>query len=153
MSAFLSLRTFRSMRRRSQERGSIDDTVNRPRGGNADRLPSNQSACRKLQYASGNSGYTSRTFRGFSSFSKDCLVQIMIIVRPAFGNHFRQFRVSGSAGVRGAFALSLLSNERETLNASLSSLEFRVRLQTKFSGLEPLTRRTRNPKPETRNRR
>src|ERR1041385_4488243 len=53
--------TFRSIRRRSQARGNKLETVNKPRGGNAHRLPSNGSACRKLQYVSGNSGLINKT--------------------------------------------------------------------------------------------
>src|SRR5712692_3814218 len=58
----LSRRTLRSTRRRSQASGSNADTVNKPSGGNAHRLPSKGSAWRKLQYVSGNSGLTSKTF-------------------------------------------------------------------------------------------
>src|SRR4030095_4669374 len=54
--------TLRSTSRRSQDCGSNEETVNNPSGGNAQRLPSNGSACRKLQYVSGNSGLTRRTF-------------------------------------------------------------------------------------------
>ena len=41
--------TLRSTNRRSQESGSNAETVNNPSGGNAQRLPSNGNACRKLQ--------------------------------------------------------------------------------------------------------
>src|SRR5262249_8351593 len=51
---------FKSTSRRSQERGSRPETVNSPSGGNTQRLPSNGSAYRKLQYVSGNSGLTNK---------------------------------------------------------------------------------------------
>src|SRR5437016_10715802 len=56
------LRTLRSTSRRSQEGGSNAETVSSPSGGNAHRFPSNGSAWRKLQYVSGNSGLTNKTF-------------------------------------------------------------------------------------------
>src|ERR1044072_4675323 len=59
--------TFRSIRRRSQARGNKLETVNKPRGGNKHLLPSNGSACRKLQYVSGNSGLTNKIFIHVSS--------------------------------------------------------------------------------------
>jgi hypothetical protein len=49
MSESLSRLTFKSTSRRSHAGGSIAETVRRPSGGKADRLPSNVSACRKLQ--------------------------------------------------------------------------------------------------------
>src|SRR5438552_3123460 len=54
--------TFRSTSLRSHDSGSSAETVSSPRGGNAQRFPSNGSACRKLQYVSGNSGLTNKTF-------------------------------------------------------------------------------------------
>src|SRR2546425_11863555 len=57
-----NLRTLRSTSRRSQEGGSSAETVRSPNGGNAHRFPSNGSAWRKLQYVSGNSGLTNKTF-------------------------------------------------------------------------------------------
>src|SRR5215510_13854757 len=62
MSEAVSERTFMSTSRRSQCSGSIAETVSRPSGGKADRLPSKVKAWRKLQYVSGNSGYTRSTF-------------------------------------------------------------------------------------------
>src|ERR1041385_5576721 len=63
--------TLRSTRRFSHDGGNNADTVNRPSGGNAQRLPSKGSAWRKLQYVSGNSGLTNKTFTTLSS-SKTC---------------------------------------------------------------------------------
>jgi hypothetical protein len=60
-SAGVSLRTFMSINRRSQAGGSSAETVISPSGGMTARLPSNLTAWRKLQYVSGNSGYTSKT--------------------------------------------------------------------------------------------
>src|SRR5215208_7272453 len=60
--------TFRSIMRRSQSRGSRLETVIKPNGGNTHCFPSNGSACRKLQYVSGNSGLTSKIF--IASFPK-----------------------------------------------------------------------------------
>src|SRR4030095_8624995 len=57
-----NLRTFRSISRLSHDFGSNEETVNSPSGGRADRLPSNGKAWRKLQYVSGNSGLSNRTF-------------------------------------------------------------------------------------------
>src|SRR5436305_13532204 len=54
--------TFKSTSLRSHDCGSKADTVSSPSGGNAQRFPSNGSACRKLQYVSGNSGLTNKTF-------------------------------------------------------------------------------------------
>src|SRR5574341_378360 len=62
MSEVLSRSTLRSTNRSSPEGGSQAETVSNPSGGKAQRLPSNGSAWRKLQYVSGNSGLTSRTF-------------------------------------------------------------------------------------------
>src|SRR5207253_5810364 len=62
MSEDFNDRTFRSTNRRSHDFGSNADTVNKPSGGKAQRFPSNGSAWRKLQYVSGNSGFTNRTF-------------------------------------------------------------------------------------------
>src|SRR4051812_48468375 len=62
MSAVVSLRTFRSTSWRSHESGSKAETVSKPNGGKAQRLPSNGNAWRKLQYVSGNSGLIKRTF-------------------------------------------------------------------------------------------
>src|SRR5215213_1148075 len=59
--------TFKSISRRSQCRGNRLETVSKPNGGNTQRFPSNGSACRKLQYVSGNSGLTSKIF--IASFS------------------------------------------------------------------------------------
>src|SRR6185503_12199405 len=58
---------FMSTSLRSQERGNRPETVSRPSGGNTERLPSNGSAYRKLQYVSGNSGLTSKIFMASSS--------------------------------------------------------------------------------------
>src|SRR5215211_5355826 len=55
-----SCSTSRSIRRRSQSRGNRLETVNKPSGGNTERFPSNGSACRKLQYVSGNFGLTNK---------------------------------------------------------------------------------------------
>src|SRR6267142_4604066 len=60
MSDVFNLPTFKSTRRRSHDFGSKAETVNNPSGGKAHRLPSNGSAWRKLQYVSGNSGFTNR---------------------------------------------------------------------------------------------
>src|SRR5687768_16046798 len=57
-----SFSILRSTNRRSHDAGNKAETVNRPKGGKAHRLPSKGSAWRKLQYVSGNSGLTSRTF-------------------------------------------------------------------------------------------
>src|SRR6266567_7577551 len=67
--------TFKSISFRSHDSGSSADTVNSPNGGNAQRFPSKGNACRKLQYVSGNSGLTNKTFifLRLSSFSKPCL--------------------------------------------------------------------------------
>src|SRR5688500_8282674 len=62
ISEFLSDRTFMSTIRFSQVDGSKADTVMSPSGGKALLLPSNGKACRKLQYVSGNSGFSSNTF-------------------------------------------------------------------------------------------
>src|SRR5688572_28966939 len=62
MSDISSDSTFRSTSLRSQLAGSNAETVNRPSGGKAHRLPSKGSAYRKLQYVSGNSGLISKTF-------------------------------------------------------------------------------------------
>src|SRR5262249_6165958 len=62
MSELESLRTFKSIRRRSHDSGSNAETVSRPSGGKAQRFPSNGNACRKLQYVSGNSGLIIKTF-------------------------------------------------------------------------------------------
>src|SRR6185369_9104463 len=53
---------FKSTNRRSQDCGNNPETVSNPSGGNTERLPSNGSAYRKLQYVSGNSGLTSNIF-------------------------------------------------------------------------------------------
>src|SRR5580765_1320075 len=62
MSDSFSDSMFRSTSRLSQDGGNNADTVSRPSGGNAQRLPSNGNACRKLQYVSGNSGLINKTF-------------------------------------------------------------------------------------------
>src|SRR5205807_6090879 len=54
--------TFKSISRRSHARGSKAETVSRPSGGKAERLPSQGSACRKLQYVSRYAGLISRIF-------------------------------------------------------------------------------------------
>src|SRR5437870_4744438 len=69
MSEDFNDRTFRSTNRRSHDFGSNADTVNKPSGGKAQRFPSNGSAWRKLQYVSGNSGFTNRIFIASSSNS------------------------------------------------------------------------------------
>jgi len=62
MSEVFNFRTFKSTKRRSHDRGSKDETVIKPSGGKAHLFPSNGKAWRKLQYVSGNSGFTNRTF-------------------------------------------------------------------------------------------
>jgi hypothetical protein len=52
----VSLRTFVSTRRGDHSGGSMAATVSSPSGGSAARLPTNSSACLKLQNVSGNSG-------------------------------------------------------------------------------------------------
>src|SRR6185503_667484 len=80
MSDGRSFSILRSTRRRSQDAGNKADTVNRPKGGKAHRLPSNGSAWRKLQYVSGNSGLTSRTFIAF-------LQPYLIVLTNAWPGH------------------------------------------------------------------
>src|SRR5437763_810769 len=62
MSALVRLRTFKSTSRRSHESGNNAETVSKPNGGKAQRLPSKGNAWRKLQYVSGNSGLINKTF-------------------------------------------------------------------------------------------
>src|SRR5687767_4229886 len=64
--SFIDL-TLRSTNRRSQDFGNREETVSRPSGGKAQLFRSKGSACRKLQYVSGNSGFTMSTFIASSS--------------------------------------------------------------------------------------
>ena len=104
-----SFSIFRSINLRSHESGSKADTVNKPSGGNAHRLPSNGRACLKLQYVSGNSGLTNKTFTRLLQLSLRT-TKHYAVTQPVHGGLRRHDRSQPDRG------------ESETLAASLGRL-------------------------------